>query len=424
MRSTALPFNPKPSTVMHIDLNSCFASIEQLADPFLRGKPVAVAAYDSPRGCIIAPSVEAKRLGISVGMQVQQGRQLCRNLIVLQPDPDKYRAVHRSLRKLLSDYTDQLSPKSIDEFVLNLEGFPALKQGMPHVAREIKTRIKKEVGESLTVSIGIAPNRYLAKVAAGLRKPDGLDVIDAANYRDVYSRLQLMDLPYIKQRNSVRLNTHRIYTVMDFFNADVKTLRSAFQAITGYWWYLRLRGWEIDDVEFGRHSYGNSFALPKPLSTPEELAPILNKLTEKTGQRMRAGGYQCGGVHVSLAYTDGGHWHKGMKIKRAVFDSREIYAAAFRLLCAAPYRKPVAILAESVFDLQKAAAQQLGLFEDIEQKQRLTDALDQINSRWGNFVITPARMLGTDSLAPDRISFGGVKELEEELNGRLSYYSI
>jgi DNA polymerase-4 len=93
-------------------------------------------------------------------------------------------------------------------------------------------------------------------------------------------------------------------------------------------------------------------------------------------------------------------------------------------LCAAPYRKPVAILAESVFDLQKAAAQQLGLFEDIEQKQRLTDALDQINSRWGNFVITPARMLGTDSLAPDRISFGGVKELEEELNGRLSYYSI
>src|SRR5476651_1297305 len=120
-----LPFNPKPSTIMWIDLNSCFATIEQQANPKLRGKPVAVAAYNSPAGCIVAPSVEAKRLGIKTGMRVKDGMMLCKDLIVLSPDPMKYRNVHLGLKKIFSDYTDKLTPKSIDEFVLNLEGYPA-----------------------------------------------------------------------------------------------------------------------------------------------------------------------------------------------------------------------------------------------------------------------------------------------------------
>jgi DNA polymerase-4 len=305
--------------------------------------------------------------------------------------------------------------KSIDEFVLSLEGYPALSQGMHEVGKEIKIRIREEIGESLTVSIGIAPNRFLAKTAAGLNKPDGLDEINANNFHGVYSRLRLMDLCGIKEKNCVRLQTYGIYSVFDFYNAQVKTLRAVFEAITGYYWYLRLRGWEIDDVEFGRHSFGNSFALPDKHIRPEDLAPILTKLVEKTGQRMRKANYSCRGVHVALGYTDGTHWHKGMVLKRDVSDSREIYKTAFRLLCTAPYRKPVSILAESVFNLQECGVRQLDLFEDVEKQHRLIEALDHINSTYGNFVITPARMLGTQDLVQDRISFGGVKELEERL---------
>src|SRR3972149_8253578 len=185
-----LTFNHRPSTILHLDLNSCFATIEQQANPRLRGRPIAVAAFAAPSGCILAPSIEAKRYGVKTGMRVKEAHVLCPALIVLPPDPWKYRNVHLALKKLLGKYTNDFTPKSIDEFVLNLEGYPALvesspfdkTQGYPErsrtdsmekVGREIKERIKKEIGEWLTVSVGISTNRYLAKTAASLHKPDG-----------------------------------------------------------------------------------------------------------------------------------------------------------------------------------------------------------------------------------------------------------
>ena len=138
-----LYFNPKRSSIMHIDLNSCFASVEQQANPLLRGKPVVVAAYTTPSGCILASSVEAKRLGIKTGMRVKEGKLLCKGLVVLPSDPWKYRNVHLKLRDLLNSYSSEVVPKSIDEFVLNLEGYPALAaRSMEQIAREIKNRIK------------------------------------------------------------------------------------------------------------------------------------------------------------------------------------------------------------------------------------------------------------------------------------------
>ncbi len=399
---------------MHLDLNSCFASIEQQADPFLRAKPVAVAAYDSPGGCIIAPSVEAKRMGIKVGMRVKDGRLICPQLIIKKPDPGKYRDVHLKLRKLLNDYTDGVVPKSIDEFVLDLEGAPAMRsRGIHDIAREIKARIKSEIGDWLRVSVGLGPNRFLAKTAAGLHKPDGLDEINIHNYRVIYAQLQLMDLCGIKKNNTIRLNNTGIFTVTDFFNASVEKLRRAFESINGWYWYLRIHGFEADDVVFGRRSYGNSFALPKPFSTPQELAPILAKLTEKTGFRMRRAGYFARGVHLALLYRDWSYWHHGQTRPEPVFDSRDIYKIAFGILLHSPYRKPVRTLAVSCFNLEKKAVRQLTLLADAEKKEKLVEAMDKITERWGQFVITPALMLGTHDLVPDRIAFGGAKELEE-----------
>ena len=408
-----LPFNPKISTIMHLDLNSCFATVEQQANPKLRGKPIAVAAYTTPSGCIIAPSVEAKGLGIKVGMRVKDGKMLYPNLIVLPPDPMKYRTVHLKLKEVLASYTDNLTPKSIDEFVLNLEGAPAFSKGMWEVAGEIKRRIKCEIGEWLTISVGIAPNRFLAKTGAGLHKPDGLDEINQSNYQKIYSQLSLVDLCGIKLKNTVRLNNLGIYTVLDFYHAPIWKLKAAFESVLGYYWYLRLHGWEIDDVEFSRQSFGNSFALPKPLSTAEDLAPILQKLTEKTGMRMRKAYYKARGVHLSIVYRDWDYWHKGISFTDYIFDSRDIYKTAFRLLMSSPYQKPVRELAVSVFNLQRSKNTQMGLFEDIIKKENLVKALDNINEKWGNFVITPGRMLGTKEVVVDRVAFGGVKEIEE-----------
>ncbi|EKD96302.1 MAG: hypothetical protein ACD_24C00103G0003 [uncultured bacterium] len=406
-------FNPKSPTLLHLDLNSCFATIEQQANPRLRGKPIAVAAYDSPAGCIVAPSIEAKKYGVTVGMRVRDGKMLCPHLIVLTPDPAKYRNVHLQFRKLLENYTDKAIPRSIDEFVLDLEGYPAYRKGMINVAREIKEKIKREIGGWLTVSVGISTNRFLAKVGAGLNKPDGLDVIDKNNFRDIYSKLSLVDLCGIKTRNAIRLNNAGVYTVLDFYKASVQKLKAAFGSILAYYWYVRLHGWEIDNVTFGRRSYGNSFALPKPLLRVEELAPILQKLTEKTGMRMRKAGYVARGVHLAIAYRDNSFWHKGVSLPDYIFDSRDIYKVAFKLLNMSPYRSPDRNLAVSCFNLERVKNMQLSFLEDFDKKQKLVNAIDLINERWGNFVITPGGMLGTDNVVIDRIAFGGVKELEE-----------
>src|SRR3989338_8410898 len=129
-------FNKSEPTIMHIDLNSCFASVEQQANPLLRGKPIVVAAYITQSGCILAASIEAKVLGVKTGMRVKEGKMICPRLIVLPPDPDKYRQVHRKLKKLLQSYSERIVPKSIDEFVIDMEGLP-----VEEVGREIKRRI-------------------------------------------------------------------------------------------------------------------------------------------------------------------------------------------------------------------------------------------------------------------------------------------
>jgi DNA polymerase-4 len=281
------------------------------------------------------------------------------------------------------------------------------------VGGEIKKRIKVEIGDWLTVSVGIAPNRFLAKLASNLKKPDGLEEINRKNFENVYANLSLTDLPYIKTRNAARLNSMGIYTVCDFYKAPIWRLKAAFESINGYYWYLRLRGFEIDDVIFGRRSYGNSYALPKPFSTPEEVSPILAKLVTKMGARLRHAGYKAQGVHIAISYRDGKLWHKGVTFPKIMFDSRDFNKEAYKLLCRSPYRKPILNLAVSAFNLKKVKVLQLDLFEDQEKKDKIVKSIDKVNERWGDYIVVPARMLAAKELVPDRIAFGGVKELEE-----------
>lgn len=205
-----------------------------------------------------------------------------------------------------------------------------------------------------------------------------------------------------------------ILTVLDFYHSPIWKLKAAFASILGYYWFLRLHGFEIDDVEFKRSSYGNSFSLPKPLITPEELAPILQKLVEKMGYRMRKAGYFARGVHLSILYRDFNYWHRGISSPSFLFDSKDIYKIVFKLMFKCPYQKEVRKLSVSCFNLQKNTHTQMSLLEDVVKKENLVRAVDNVNERWGSFVITPATMLGTDNLVIDRITFGGMKELEED----------
>jgi DNA polymerase IV len=209
-----------------------------------------------------------------------------------------------------------------------------------------------------------------------------------------------------------RLNAAGIFTPMEFYQAPLELLKKqVFQSILGYYWYLRLRGHEIEAVDFKRKSFGNTYALQKETDDPRELAKLLMKLCEKTGRRLRRATYSAQGVHVSCVYRDLSWWHLGRKFDVPVYTSRDIYIKALRLLNMSGYPKRVRNLAVSVYDLIPSASEQLELFSSPMHK--VSEAMDKINDRWGEFVITPALMMDMDDIILDRISFGGVKELEE-----------
>jgi DNA polymerase IV len=302
-----LRINASEPLTMHIDMNSCFATMEQQANPLLRGRPVVVAAYPSPRGCIVAPSIEAKQFGIKTGMMVQDGRALCPDIVVLTPDPPKYRDAHIRFKRIFLSYTDKVTPKSIDEAIIDFTGSQIIKhKSLVDVGYEIKKRVKEDIGEWVRVNVGIGTNRFLAKTAAGLHKPDGLDVIRDTDVLKIYKNLELTDLDGIAHRYEARLNAHGILTPMDFYNAELPLLKKqVFKSINGYYWYLRIRGHEVDAYDTKRRTFGHTYALKKRTNNPEYLSRLLMKLCEKCGRRLRRNDYYAEGIHVSCIYEDG-----------------------------------------------------------------------------------------------------------------------
>lgn len=410
-----LQLNKNKPKVMHIDLNSCFATIQQQAFPHLRGKPIVIAAYTTPNGCVLAPSIEAKRYGIKTAMTVREAKLLCPSVIVRASEPELVRDVHIKFRNICRDYSSNVVPKSIDELVIDFEGMEHLHLDLIQVAKEIKNRFRAEIGEWISCNVGISTNRFLAKLAASLHKPDGLDVITHENIRSIYAQVALTDLNGINTRYQARLNAAGIFTPTQFLNASLQTLRgNVFQSINGWYWYLRLRGLEIDDIEFKRKSYGQDYALPKYTANKEELAPILMKLCEKMGRRLRKSGSAAFGMHVGLVYSDGTYWHRARQVNSEMYATQELFTKAMWVFNQQPVKKPVSHVSVSCYHLIEYSNSQPELFDTREQKLRkVSEAVDAMNDRYGEFVVTPALMMSMDNLVLDRISFGAVKELED-----------
>lgn len=403
-----LHFNSQRPAIIHIDINSCFATCEQQANPLLRGKPIAVAAFDTPSAVILAASIEAKFLGIKTGMRVFDAKKLFSNLIVLTPDPSKYRNIHDQLERLLLQYTPSVVSRSIDEFVCDFNQSPFINRGLANVCQEIKQRIRSEIGEWISVSIGIGPNRFLAKVASNLKKPDGLEQISINNFEEVYLHLRLKDLHGISTATSNLLNCHSIYSVEDFYKASLDDLKSAFQSITSYYWFLRLRGWEVDDFESERQSFGNMHALKKPTFEIEKLKPILHKLVLNTSDRLRRANYKAKGIRISLIFTDHTLWQKSFTTSAEIYETYDIFMAAYKLLQSCPNIKHVRNMAFTCFNLSANNSLQLDMFDNLIKKDNLVNAVDKINGKFGRLSIFPASVIQSTEFVSDSIGFGKI----------------
>ncbi len=245
-------FNTEEPGVMWIDLNSAFATTEQQSRPSLRGKPVGVTNRISKECCVIAASYEAKRRGVKVGCRRSEAVAICPDLVMLETDPPKYHHVYEKLFAIMQDYTPKAKMKSIDEGVLDFHHLPEAgrEAKLVQIGHEIKARVRAEIGDYMMINVGIGTNRFLAKMAASLHKPDGLDVLTHKNIHEIFATLELEDLTGIAQAFGRRLRSYGIQTPTDFLAAREDWLQKVvFRSICGSYWYQRLRGFEVDDYQ-------------------------------------------------------------------------------------------------------------------------------------------------------------------------------
>lgn len=407
--------NSERPMIMHIDLNSAFATTEQQAHPHLRGLPMGVTNRISKECCVIAASYEAKALGIKVGMRRSEALAICPNFIMLETDAPKYHKVYEKLVHILKDYSPNVKMKSIDEGIIDFHGMePTLKgRSLEDIGFEIKQRVREDIGDWMRVNIGIGPNRFLAKQAAGWHKPDGLDVIDHRNLLDYYAQIELTDLSGIAERNEARLNACHIMTPLQFYHAKEMTLKKqVFRSINGTYWHRRLRGHEIDNADTQLGMVGRQWVVKNPSSDPEYLNSCLSYLCETTGMKLRYKGVEARGICVWARFQNGESWHAKRMYKTTFFTNQEVYRRALELFNARPKGLRAQTIGLYCYQLKPSAHSQLSIFEDVEKQRWITQSMDEINDFYGAFTVHLGSTMEGKKHIKQKIPFGGTEYFE------------
>lgn len=405
-------YNRSQPLIMHIDLNSCFASVEQQARPMLRYKPVVIANRLGVNSAIITASYEAKSKGVKAGMRLKEARALLPNLICLEAEPSKYRYVYKKLLGIMNDYSGKVTMKSIDEGLIDFsQSTKVIKnKGLESIGQEIKYRLKSEIGCYIRCNIGIATNRFLAKTAAGLHKPDGLDIITADNLRQVFSNLKLTDLTGIAKANEIKLNSVGITTPLEFLDAPLDVLKKVvFKSICGEQWHKRLRGFEVDDFESDIKSVGRQYVLESSRLCFDQIIQRLFHLSEQVGERLRQKDKQARGVYVYAKTYSGDFWHKCKMQTLPFYSNQAIFTIAKQLFIHAP--NGIREIGITCYGICDPCDDQLSIFGDeLIREQNLTRAVDSINLRFGSRKIHSAETLHT-GVIKTKIPFGSTRYL-------------
>ena len=406
-----------PNDILYVDLNSCFATIEQQARPLLRQRPVAITNRLSPNACIIAASYEAKAAGIKVGMRRIEATAICPNLVYAETEPSKYIYVHQKLRQIMASYSPVTVMKSIDEGVIDLKFAAAAvrSRARQDIAKEIKARLKTEIGCYMRCNIGISSNRFLAKTAAELHKPDGLDEISADNQRQIFAKLKLTDLPGINTHMQARLNAVNIFTPLQLLDTDEATLvKLVCHSIDGHKWYQRLRGIEVDDYNSEIKTIGRQYVLESNHLQPAEIEARVIHLAEDVGYRLRSKQLYARGLYLWVYDRHDVFHHRAFISKTAFNTDYEIMQLAKQLFTELP--TDARIVGVTLYKLQSQPSAQLCFNQPvIDRQEQLSHAVDQINLRFGSRTVHSAFTLNTNQVKT-KIPFGSTRYLDHSLN--------
>jgi DNA polymerase-4 len=396
---------PEDYAILFLDMDAFFAKCEQECHADLRGKPVGITPQLVGSGCIIASSYEAKKFGVKVGVTVSEAQRICPQIIIVEANPKLYTVFHKKILAVLQDISPWVSVKSIDEFSLKIPPTERDYFKVMSVGQLIKTRIKQEVGEYTTTTVGIGPNYFLAKMAAETHKPDGLYATNLERIDIDFGKLSLTDLCGIAKGLSRKLKSEGIFDTAQFLAADIKVLRHILGFAGELWWH-RLRGYEVDDVQFNRSNIGHSHVLPPEWRSPAKAEHVLHRLVHKVGQRLRNEGFWAKNSYLVINYLDSGVYFDHRKTI-PYCDSQTMVNLASEMYQLRDWPgKQILRLSFSVSELVEGKAYPEPLFPEMQRSLHLTRALDRINDKFGRDTIFSAVMLGAQETAPDRIAFG------------------
>jgi DNA polymerase IV len=424
-------FPSSPLKWLYVDFNSYFASVEQQLQPHLRGKPVAVVPVETDSTCAIAASYEAKAFGVKTGTPIWEARQKCPGLICVLARHEAYVDYHHRAIAEINRHIPVSAVCSIDEMAAEL----MRNEASPDVARKIGLAIKaglaNNLGPWVRCSIGVAENRYLAKVATDLEKPDGLTVLMPDQVKARLIKLDLRDLPGVGRNMERRLQMAGILSVEDLWALDRRKMRSVWGSIWGErMWYL-LRGYDLPELETKRRSLGHSHVLGPALRPPLQAINVARRLTLKACSRMRRMGYYATAFGFSARLEDGRRIHGEARCRPAQ-DSitfLDMLLSFWDQMIPSGQGVLVKKLSVVLHGLVHEDSVQPDLFDFLEDKMivrdtpkdtirmnKLSHALDHINHRFGR----DSALIGMlpsqgRSFSGTKIAFTRIPDVEEFL---------
>jgi DNA polymerase-4 len=374
--------------ILHIDMDAFFISVEEKDDPALRGKPAAVCGSLS-RSVVTSANYEARPFGIRAGMPIQEAKRKCPPLILVEGDHSKYTETSARIFSMMKDYTPLVEVASIDEAYLDVTQSQLLFKSALRIAQSIKERIREK--ERLTCSVGVAPNKLLAKLGSRLQKPDGLVIIEKEKVEEILKDLPVSSLHGIGPKLEEALKSIGISTCGQLGKVHVSFLKKRFGVIGER---LHEMGLGLDDspvVPFDEEedakSISHSVTLEEDTSDSNLLRKVLLQLSERVSRRMRRDGFYGRRVVLTVRYSDFYTFSKQRTISKWIDSGNEIYNQALEIFESLPHPKPIRLLGVGVSLLKKEWCQ-LDLFEKKDKKEKMLKTMDRVNERFGDWTLT------------------------------------
>lgn len=385
------------ASILHVDMDSFFVSVELLDRPELLGRPVA-AAHDTSRSVVSSASYEARRFGVRSAMPVARAKQLCPELVLVAPSYEKYRSASRAVMAVFREFTPLVEPLSIDEAFLDVAGSLRLFGDPMSIARQIRERVRERTG--LPASVGLAGTKFVAKLASQRAKPDGILEIPPERTLDFLWPLPIGAMWGVGAATERSLKSRAIHTVGDLAREPLTSLRATVGAASAERLHALANGRDARGVETSREekSIGHEETFATDVSDAETLERELLRLSTRTSERLRGAGLEARTIAIKVRWDTFETLSRSRTLQEPTNATQRVYRTARELFeSVAPGgrpKRPVRLIGVRAEQLVDEGSESVALWDEDEQWRAVDSAVDEVRERFGSGGLTSARLLG------------------------------